>query len=308
MQLDLLTRDELPPNAITVSNNRLKNWEDCRYKYKLIYESDIPRESHQSKPMRFGEIIHHVWAQYYLTFKGRPVVPLTAKEYDDALLPLTKEYVSWDDKQHLLNALTLLERYKYYSVDNDNFIVIDAEIEFYVYLHFKYLGRPVFFHVIVDLIAEEAGDLMVIDHKSSGAEWSFDDLRFDAQLPFYLNALRQSGVDPQRAYIQWINTYPYKKLHEKKNSDLFKRLPAPVSIGRLEKQYENVVLKIKEMLGAKTHSRKLNRNCKYCPFREVCNHYLDGLDEEKILDFAFTGKVNPDDGPDFGELDPSFSR
>lgn len=281
MDLVLLTKDQLPDNALTISHSRMMTWNRCSYKYWLSYESQHERVQRFNRPMLIGTIGHKCLQYFYNLSLNQPVEELSPQQYDNICSDIKDEF-DHDMMGHecCLKALGIFYKYQQWAGRHDNWIPILTEVETYVYLG-KFKGRPVYFHVIIDLLVEEEGALGVVDHKWTGQFWKDDQVYFDTQLPFYMNMLRKAGATAEFGVINGISTYSYKT--SQPASKLFDRKYVHHSETRLTLYHEEIMKSVKQMLTAEEYPRALQKDCAYCGFNEICNAHLRGLPIQDLI-------------------------
>jgi hypothetical protein len=232
-------------------------------------------------------IVGHKCQQYFYNLNlNQPVQELTSSQFDDIFNDVSDEY-DHDTMSHecVLRATAIFHKYQQWAGRHDSWIPLATEVETYVYLG-KFRGRPVYFHIIADLLVEEEGELGVVDHKWTGQFWKDDQVYYDTQLPFYMNLLRQVGITPEFGVINGINTYPFKS--PQPANKLFDRKVVHHSEKRLELYHAELMRTVKAMLTAEEYPRHLQKDCAYCGFSEVCNAHLRGFPVEDLLNNQYT--------------------
>jgi hypothetical protein len=78
--MKLLTREDIPENAITVSPTQVALFQRCNYKWSLVHREKKTEFRVQSDKMSLGEMWHKLAENYYKMFIGRPVLFLKSEE------------------------------------------------------------------------------------------------------------------------------------------------------------------------------------------------------------------------------------
>ncbi len=286
MLLDLpnaLTKEQLPDNAITVSRSQISTAESCLYKWHLTYQRGL--RSAPSQRMRLGTAIHELWQAFYEHFLGHTPYELESETMFEISNKARAEIPSdYEDQLLFLRANTLLWKYAQYSRINDTTLsILAVEQEMYVFLGFEIDGRPVFAHGFPDLVAEQAGIVVVFDHKSGGKAWTEAQAYFDPQVPYYMLMLHLMGVTPEAGVIQNINTYNYKNVNKEPLDKLFSRVYTYHREDRLKTYHKHITEYIK-WLYDQPHIKTFNRECAYCPFRDICNTEMRGMNSEPLIE------------------------
>ena len=169
--------------------------------------------------------------------------------------------------------------------------VIGSEYNFAVEL-ITPKGRHFLLEGFVDLLYKKKGQVIVRDHKSTGAGkfWHKDDLFYDTQQTTYIAALRQLGFDVFRGEINEINTYDYK---DWAGVPLEKLFQCPYS-HRTQEDLNAILLwfgkTVDRMLDEQDFQRAMSKECRRCPYRHPCQLQLKGRDDSTILSLEFKKK------------------
>jgi len=290
LNLNLITRETLdkeygPDGYITVSPSQLLVWFTCRYKWQLTYLLGWTTQS--TRAMLKGTMTHELQQNLYQFYidQGTGVEPLTKLQKVAIKDPVEKQYVQYEDTLLFYEAYTAFIRYLDFSINNDHFIPLLVEQELFVPTGLEYNGRPVFLHGFIDLIGEEAGGIIIMDHKSYNGDrgkWSANMVLFDQQLAFYCLMLHMLGYTPSVAYINGVNTYPYKSIQPLEK--LFSRVPVAHTPERLEIYKANIFDAIDEMYTARRYTKRWTKDCAYCGYQEVCDMVLRGQNPDALLE------------------------
>lgn len=311
--MKILTKEDLPSNAVTVSHNQLVNhWYRCPYRWMLIYKRGLKLAETVGRRQNEGTIWHEIVGSFYQWFIDNQVpvglLPMDAlKELQN--VALSKYNTSQGEMNNAYHMLGVFMLYHRWAAENETVAPLMAEAEVYAPTGLKTPeGNPIYLHAIIDLIAEdEFGDLGIIDHKTvEGKHWDTEDVFFDIQLMFYLCVLWLNGLDPKWVAINSINVKEYKTPKNQgliKDSERFKRIYVPRDVFRQKGYYDEILLHIKNMYAADaTYPKKLEKGCKYCAFNEHCTMETRGVaGADAVLEVWRANKATWE----FGDVDDS---
>lgn len=296
--MKLLTRDDLPENAITVSPNQVGHMQRCAYKWSLIYREKKQEFRVQTEKMSLGSMWHKLIENYYKKFIGRPVQLLTSEELVE-LMETTQAENGWTDYDSQLlffNAYTVMITYMNWAIRNERLIPVDAEIETFADTGLKSSKatgrRPIYLHGIVDLLAERRSVLGITDHKThTRRPWTTESLVFDIQTNFYPLLFALQGVEVEWVMINTVDMWlPKNNVHEAlQREERFQRHILPVTKKRLDAYQEELFGLIDQMWRYENFKflRQLNKSCSGCGFNELCATYLQGGDIEALAETKF---------------------
>jgi len=294
----LLTREDIPEDAITVSPTQVALFQRCNYKWSLVHREKKTEFRVQTSKMSLGEMFHKLLENYYKRFIGRPVLVLTSEELVE-LMEITQAENGWTDYDSQLlffNAYTIFITYMNWAIRNERLIPVGAEVETFADTGLrssKATGqRPIYLHGIIDLLAERKASLGIADHKThTRRPWTTDSIVFDIQTNFYPLLLALQGFE-----IEWmmINTadmwLPKNNVHEAlQREERFQRHMLRVTEKSLE-QYRKELYKLIDQMWRFTNFdfvRRLDKFCSGCGFNEVCMTYLQGSDPTVLLGTKF---------------------
>jgi CRISPR/Cas system-associated exonuclease Cas4 (RecB family) len=196
------------PDGLYISVSQVKTYLMCPRKYELHYIRGEP-PAFVPVALAFGSAIHTALAGYYGEIKasGEPLrrdlmldvfrdawdkgtsgpVPLQANEDDN---DTTREQIV--DK-----GVSMLEVfYEHAGKTAAEFDVVAVEKSFAVSIHDVETGE-LFEELLVgtiDLIVNESGQRIIVEHKTAQKKYSLDQLRFDIQPTAYKLAAREMGL------------------------------------------------------------------------------------------------------------------
>lgn len=280
-----MRRKDLPDNAFLVSRSRLGVWNTCQFKHDLMYNKGLERQGNSTPQLRLGTIVHDHWQAYYDYWLGQPVGFLSAAEVQSIMAPLHSREMLYDDQLYHWRAGTLLMRYSDYSAVNDPFIALETELEIFADLEMKTPdGRPIYLQAILDLLFDMDGLVGFLDHKTSAQKaWTYDMAYFDNQLAFYIIVLWLSGIHMDVAMINNINTYNYVNLSKIKDEKLFSRVSIFPDKLRYDAYLSNIKTMIRQLLNIRFPPQNLDKHCQWCPFKNICESSLHGLDTKPFV-------------------------
>ena len=284
--LDLPTREDIPENAFTVSRSRLATWNTCQYRHYLNYT--LEKRNYSNGAMQLGTAIHKLAQDFYDYWLGRPVGYLDNSFFLDRMDSLFED-ATYEQELIAMNATRAMARYPEFAAIHDDFIPLGTEVETFAPLRlptgeqlYTPDDRPVYLHVILDLVVEKMGQMGFMDHKSGTKFWTLENAYFDGQLLFYFIVLHLLGVEAEFAIINNINTYPYKKAVGL--DKLYARQTVYRSKIHIEHQLQNIITVVRQILNLKTFAKNLDKHCAFCPFQDVCDTELRGLDSSGVIE------------------------
>jgi PD-(D/E)XK nuclease superfamily len=305
--MKLLTREEIPENAITVSPTQVALMQRCNYKWSLVRREGKTEFTVQTDKMSLGEMFHKLVENYYKRYIGRPVQILTSEELVE-LMETTQAENGWTNYEAQLlffNAYTIFITYINWARRNERLIPVAAEVEAFASTGLKSSKatgrRPIYLHGILDLLAERhsvtgiADPLLeIVDHKThTRRPWTTNSLVFDIQTNFYPLLLSLQGIEVDRVTINTIDMYlPKKDISESlQREERFQRHSIRVTPTSLKQYQEELYGLIDQMWRYENFKflRQINKNCSGCGFNELCATYLQGGDLEFLEDTKFTG-------------------
>lgn len=296
MELNLLKREDIPDNAITVSPSQMSMWYRCRYAWKLAKIDNVGKETYKTIGAQNKGLIFHAFLEwYYNASRGRAVGRLTEIEQMKALEYVQKIHGSDAD---LYKVFTVFIAYADWCAKNEEFIAIGAEVETFAYTHLISIdGRPIYLHGFIDLIAELFGKLIVADHKShTNKPWTRSRLFYDHQFIFYALLLELQGIQVDGICVNTANLFIPKNEREFHtqftiNSKTKARVPrfdrimlGPKDI-KLQFYLEQFLANIKEMWCTPnpTYPMRLGADCEYCSFKEHIELDARGMGEGALV-------------------------
>ncbi len=292
-ELSFLTKADLPDNAFTVSRSRINTWSACQWRHHLTYNRDLERQNFSNPAMKLGTAIHKHWDLFYQQFLGTSVGYLDDNEIQEICYPIYSNPEEYANQIFNLRAASLLNRYKDYAATNDMFIPVATEYELFADMEMVTPdGRAIFLHGIIDLIFEIDGVMGFLDHKSGGKFWDDRNAYFDNQLAFYYLLFHLNGLPFEVAFINNVNTYPYKDLAKQADAKLFKRIPVYKRKMQIDHYLNNLRQTIRQILNLTKPVKNLDQHCAWCPFHDVCDIELRGLDPERMITQIRRPEVN----------------
>lgn len=219
------------------------------------------------------------------------------------LMQAVQDENDWNDYESALkiyNVFTVFCTYMQWAARKEILIPLGVEVETFAPTGLVSLdGRPIYYHGIIDLIAERNAHIGVGDHKShTSRAWKQEEVDFDLQLFFYMLLLLRQDVYVDFALINTINLFLPKENKKKpgnvqlslQDETRFQRFYVEHSAYSLEKFEEEIKKVIRKMWCTPDYeyAMRISRNCNRCGFREPCSLSLKGVDITPILDGKFT--------------------
>lgn len=142
----------------------------------------------------------------------------------------------------------------------------------------------------VDAIVEIRGELVIIDHKFVADPYSTEVIRLMPQVPRYIGALRQMGIDIRYGKYNFIRT---RKLT---TMSAYSEEPITPNNDRIYNSFMELVQQMRKIRDLKLLPqerrpipiRTVNKmNCGHCGFNELCGLELEGRDSTKLREVAF---------------------
>jgi CRISPR/Cas system-associated exonuclease Cas4 (RecB family) len=189
---------------IHISVSQIKSYLLCSRAFDFRYRLGATPE-HVPVPMAFGLAIHAALAAHYegIRLTGSPPsyeevtqvfrdawaaavagpIPLQASNDDEVD----------DDGAHVDKGIAMLTAFRVHAATVGPVVVRSVEQRFSVPLFHPQTGEVLDERLsgVVDLVVEEEGRNVVIDHKSSARKFAADQLRYDFQLTAYQLAARE---------------------------------------------------------------------------------------------------------------------
>jgi len=276
----LLTRADLPPDAITVSNNGLKNWYDCRYKWRLIYVENIGRSNFVSEKANLGDIFHKFQQWYYNQYIGTAVGPVDEIGQMQALQFVQDHCENTAEAgANLFKIFMIWNLYTEWAAKQETLVPTATEVETFADTGIVSRdGRPIYLHVIIDLLGDNEDKLAIVDHKShTNRHWTKERILHDPQLIFYWIALELQGYHVDVAIINSVNVAVPKddqkfraSLRGPERFARFERLYLTEKDVKLQFYFDEISKNIKEMwvVSHPEYPMRLTDNCAFCAYRE----------------------------------------
>jgi PD-(D/E)XK nuclease superfamily len=296
--MKLLTREDIPENAITVSPTQVALFQRCNYKWSLVHRDKMSEFRVQTFKMSLGEMWHKLAENYYKRFIGRPVQILSSEELVE-LMETTQAENGWTDYEAqviFFNAYTIMITYMKWAERGERLIPVGAEIETFADTTLrssKATGRrPIYLHGIVDLLAERRAALGIVDHKThTRRPWTTDSIVFDIQTNFYPLLFSLQGVEVEWMMINTVDMWlPKNNVHEAlQREERFQRHQLKVTKKTLDAYQEELYGLIDQMWRYENFKfgRRLDKFCSGCGFNEICMTYLQGGSLEELAHTKF---------------------
>jgi len=179
-----------------LSASSIGTYVECSLMYKFSKIDKIPMEQ-KSDAMEFGSAIHRTLEEYYLEkLIGEKLLLKDIHEiFENTWKNRAEDKTDIQfTKGHDFKSLEMLGKdlltVWYNKLPDDNYTIIGIEEAF----SFCLPGIPIPFIGAMDLVEEdEAGTIIVTDHKTSGKAYSIDEVDQNQQLTLYQLALKSMG-------------------------------------------------------------------------------------------------------------------
>lgn len=260
---------------LVFSPSQLDTWDRCQKLGQYVYRLGYRQESNDRAAKR-GSIFHWMLQRYY---EGKSVIEI--------LELAEEEYKTYEEQSLVFECSGILYRYsEYWKQNGDKFKVLACE-QYILVPYTTPRGRQVYLNGYVDLIVEDNGHLIVIDHKTGQRHWTKKMVWFDRQLMIYCFMLHTLGFTPHEGQINNVKTTIIKDLQRKLGSELFSRVGNNLSASRLQNYMKHVGTTIDNILDLEDYALSMKRDCSGCNFQEACNMILEDVDPTAYLDTNF---------------------
>lgn len=163
--------------------------------------------------------------------------------------------------------------------------IVDVEREFRLEIE-----PGLIYPMKVDAIVEIRGELVIVDHKFVADPYGPEVIRLMPQVPRYIGALRQMGINVRYGIYNFIRT---RKLTEKTP---YLQEPITPNNDRIYRSFMEMVQQMQKIRDRKLTPpenrplpiRTVNKmNCGHCGFNELCGLELEGSNSEFLRKVAF---------------------
>lgn len=297
--MKLLTREDIPDDAITVSPSQITLYQRCPYKWYLSKREGKTEFVVVTEKMSLGTVFHKLLEYYYKKYLGGPIGLLNSDELALMMEEVCAEngWTDYDTQLRFFNAYTIFITYMNWALRNEKLIPLGAEVDTFaptgLRSTFQTGRRPIYLHGILDLIAEQNGRVGVVDHKThTRRPWTAESILFDTQCLFYPLLLSLQDVPVDWAMISTIDMHlPKKDVHESlQREERFERFKIKQTQVNLERYTEELFKTIKQMwcIPGMDFIRRLDRYCSGCGFSEICGMHLRGYDIDELIESKYT--------------------
>ena len=294
MQLDLLKREDLPKDIITVSPSQMSMWYRCRYAWKLAKIDNVGQETYKTIGAANKGLIFHSFMQWYHNAsRGRAVGTLSPKGKELALDFVKSIHGSDPD---LWRVYTIFIAYTEFMAKHEEMVPLYAEQETWAPTGLISVdGRPIFLHGFIDLISELFNDIIVTDHKSHTSKpWTRSRLFYDHQFIFYWLMLELQGISVGGACVNAIDLAipANEKLYnpnwvgpKNKRRPRFERFMLSKKDVKLQFYLDEFLKNIRAMWCTPdpTYEMRLSPDCQYCSFHDHIEMDARGMGEGALI-------------------------
>lgn len=149
--------------------------------------------------------------------------------------------------------------------------------------HYLQVGEGVIFPFTLDLLVEENGEIILVDHKFSADAYDEDMIALYPQIPKYVGALRAEGIPVVRGKYNFLRTRSMKDFAKK-----IEIKPVKVTPQRIKQAFIDQGDTMTAIINHKgKYRRNISYNCAYCPFKDVCAVEVRGDDASLMLQSNF---------------------
>jgi putative RecB family exonuclease len=193
------------PDGLYTSVSQMKCWLKCPRQFELKYVRGIS-PAFVPVNLAFGSAIHEALASYYgeKRASGTPlrrdlVLDVFRAGWDKALesdVPLQSGEDGDDLDQIVDKGVSMLHAFYEHASKAPPFEVEAVEHGFTVPLHDPDTGEVLDEQLVgtMDLVVNEGGQRVVVEHKTAARKYGEDQLRFDLQVSGYKLAAREAGM------------------------------------------------------------------------------------------------------------------
>lgn len=257
---------------VRISHSMADAYNACqkRYEFAHVYGNGVGLMPLQlPHALRRGIFGHKVMDAFLRTIMGREKDPQAFKEAKAAAL---MEMIQ-EPELNMEIGQTIL-----YWFDNV-WPQLDWKILQVEQKHFLNLGNGIVFPYTVDLVIEENGQLVLVDHKFAADAYEADMLDLYTQIPKYIGGLRTEGIQISYGKYNFIRTRSMKDMEKKIVITAVK--PSKQRIVESFKLQGMTMTKIMNHQGE--YFRNVGYTCKYCPFKDICRIEMRGDDATNYI-------------------------
>ena len=200
-------------DALHVSVSQLKCYLKCPRQYELRYVRGV-RPAFVPIALVFGSAFHAALGAYYLSLKAGDVasVDTLVSVFEDEWarqaagpMPLGSD-ADDSDVDHMAKAAGMLVAFHRHAASERDLDVEAVEHPFAIELHDPDTGELLEEMLVgaIDLVVNEDGRRVVVEHKTSARRYASDQLRFDHQPTAYRLAASQLGLGDVKLRFQVI--------------------------------------------------------------------------------------------------------
>jgi len=192
------------PPELTISVSQVKTWLRCPRQYQLRYVQGVPA-AFVPVALAFGSCFHSALGFFYGTLKtAGSAPPLLALQqlFVDAWsaagsgpIPLQNEEDDEDLGKQLDKGVGMLAAFYAHATAQPVSKVEAIELPFSVPVHHPETGEVLEEKLVgvIDLVVEEDGHKVIVEHKSSSKKYTLDQFKYDLQPTCYQLAAQTLG-------------------------------------------------------------------------------------------------------------------
>ena len=197
--------ESISRTTLAVSVSQVKAYLLCPRKYELHYiRGEQP--AFVPVPLAFGSAFHEALALFYgwqITHPAPPSVEELTEvfaaawsKFEDDDVPLGGDDEDVVAESHLDKGAAMLRVFHAHAASELAEKVVAVELPFQVSLYDSSTGEELEekLNGVIDLITDNEGRKVIVEHKSASKKWTLDQLRYDHQVTGYQIAARELGM------------------------------------------------------------------------------------------------------------------
>lgn len=276
---------------LNVSYSKAQAFRTCKYKYDLAFVRPHPTKGgkglmphEKSHALTRGTFGHGILERFFKRVQGTPYPysQSTCKEIIDQELALAIT-------ENAALAQEVLPQIVHFAVNvfpAKGWKILEVEKTFRLPIG-KRNGVEVTVPVTIDLVAQEADKIIVVDHKFSADAYSEERCAIEPQIPIYMGALRALKIPVHHGYYNFLRTRKMKNV-----PDQVVQVKVTPNNFRVMESFQEHIQTVDDIIDftgnpPKRIVRTPNNNCQYCDFKLVCGVEMRGDDASLMLETRF---------------------
>lgn len=279
--------------TVNISYSKAQAFRTCKHKFNLAHvvkHKDgnkpglMPKE--KGKALARGTLGHEILARYLNNIKANlefPYAPDKCKEY-------IAEAVAWGIRENASLAVEVSKQCMHWGINvfpTSGWRILEVEKEYRIPVGYdSATGLKKVVPMTIDLVAEENGTIIVVDHKFSADAYSDMRIAIEPQIPIYIGVLRAMRIPAKRGYYNFMRTRKMNNVEDQ----VVRKACNPNDI-RIKRSFQEHLETAKDIIVFQSQNllpvRNANNNCDYCDFARPCATALRGDDISLMLDVDF---------------------